>query len=76
MPIFEYHCLDCHLHFERLRPADQRDTPSPCPNCDSPRVKRALSLVAPVRMAAGAQDSRAPIQAGGGCGCGGSCSCH
>jgi len=75
MPIFEYHCLDCHAQFDRLCSADQRDASGPCPQCGSARTKRALSVFAVARSGAGREEAPAPAS-GGGCACGGNCGCR
>ncbi|MDW8390108.1 MAG: zinc ribbon domain-containing protein [Oscillochloridaceae bacterium] len=72
MPMYEYRCLDCESHFDRLRRMDQDDSDVTCPDCQSARIQRRLSL-----FATGARDavalSGAPApSSGGGC-CGGGC---
>jgi putative FmdB family regulatory protein len=74
MPIFEYHCLACHTHFDRLRPATERDAPAPCPTCGA-KAKRTISAFATIRVG-GVATAEGPVMAGGGgCGCGGHCAC-
>ncbi len=75
MPLFEYHCLECHNRFERLRPAEQRDQPPTCPTCGGTRVKRTISAFATVRAVGQAGGSQA-AGGGGGCACGGNCGCR
>jgi putative FmdB family regulatory protein len=77
MPLFEYHCLNCHTHFERLRPADQRDEALACPSCGESRVKRTISAFANIRVATPAGSAQ-PVATGGGhaCGCGGNGGCR
>jgi putative FmdB family regulatory protein len=67
MPIYEYACLACETHFEKLV---QGPVAVACPACQSPRVNRLMSLVGLRR-----EGSAAPTGAGGGC-CGGGCACH
>ncbi len=74
MPLFEYHCLDCHSVFERLRPAEQRDQPPACPTCGGQRVKRTIAAFATVRVSG--PSGTAPAGGGGGCACGGNCGCR
>ena len=70
MPIYEYACLSCGAHFEKLVNARSQVA---CPSCESGRVSRQLSVVG-VRtggqMSAGGGGAQT-----GGC-CGGGCGCH
>ncbi len=43
MPIFEYECTSCHTSFELLVRSDTRVA---CPDCESPKVVKKLSLFA------------------------------
>jgi putative FmdB family regulatory protein len=44
MPVYEYHCEACGEDFDMfVRSAAQRREPE-CPNCGSPKVKKAISL--------------------------------
>jgi putative FmdB family regulatory protein len=43
MPIFEYECTSCHSSFELLVRSDTRIA---CPECESPKVVKKLSLFA------------------------------
>jgi putative FmdB family regulatory protein len=44
MPIYEYRCEECGEEFELfVRSSSQAANPT-CPECDSERVKRAISL--------------------------------
>ena len=72
MPIYEYACLACGGHFEKLVHGQSQIV---CPSCESPRVSRQLSVVG-VRTGSrfGAEESAASAS-GGGC-CGGGCGCH
>lgn len=44
MPIYEYVCMDCHQHFEALRPMNDADAPIPCQSCHSDHTSRQLSV--------------------------------
>jgi putative FmdB family regulatory protein len=70
MPIYEYACAECETHFEKLVHGAAAVA---CPQCQSPRVNRLLSLVGVRTQGAGAP---APASGGpGGC-CGGGCGCR
>jgi putative FmdB family regulatory protein len=71
MPIYEYACLHCGGHFEKLVQGHQAEVA--CPSCLSARVSRQISLVG-VRTDARAAGAGSSMQ-GGGC-CGGGCGCH
>ena len=75
MPLFEYHCLECHNVFERLRPAAQRDQPPACPTCGGERVKRTIAAFATMRVSGPSGADPQPV-GGGGCACGGNCGCR
>lgn len=75
MPLYEYACLDCNDRFEELRPAAKADATVPCSTCGSSRVKRLLSVFATRPSSSGAAPT-AVMSGGGGCACGGHCSCH
>jgi putative FmdB family regulatory protein len=62
MPFYEYRCRDCGHEFEALRPMSERDDPSPCPQCRSPRAERRLSTFA-ARTAAHPTGPCTPAQA-------------
>jgi putative FmdB family regulatory protein len=65
MPIYEYVCMACELHFEELvRNGEQPN----CPDCGALDVRKQLSVFA----ARGAEPG--PSFGAGGC-CGGSCGC-
>lgn len=71
MPVYEYVCLGCESRFERLQGLSEAEPD--CPSCHSTRVRRQLSV-----FAAGTSDSSgfAPEARGGGCACGGACTCR
>jgi putative FmdB family regulatory protein len=68
MPIYEYICLTCNHEIETIRSMGQKDAPLSCPACGAEHTKRKLALT--VAMSGGHTLSGA----GGGCGCGDSCS--
>lgn len=73
MPLYEYHCFECGKQSELLIRSESEQ--ALCPECDSPNMKRLLSVPAAHtggRSAAGAQDlPLAPPQGP----CGSSCGC-
>ena len=71
MPIYEYRCAACGKDFERF--VQSGGTAVACPACESPEVKRTLSVVA-FKTSGGFVPSSMPA-GGGGC-CGGGCACH
>ena len=71
MPIYEYACVSCGTHFEKLVHAHSEVA---CPSCQSARVSRQLSVVG-VRTGSRLSNESASAPAGGGC-CGGGCGCH
>lgn len=78
MPMYEYHCLDCHKHFDLLRSYEQRDNGVRCPECNGERAKRTVSAFATLsainsdKVPAGFRQAGG---GGGGCACGGNCGC-
>lgn len=78
MPMYEYGCLACNSHFDRLRRMDQDDSGVTCPSCGAAQVQRRLSVFAAHTRTSGATviETAAPQVSGGGCGagcCGGGC---
>ncbi len=71
MPIYEYRCNQCEREFERYVKGAQAAVR--CPECQSERVTKRLSVVG-MRSAAGSVPA-AGMSGGGGC-CGGGCGCH
>jgi putative FmdB family regulatory protein len=71
MPIYEYHCGGCGREFEKYVPTAA--TAVACPHCESPKVKRRLSVVG-VKTAASPMTAGSSM-GGGGC-CGGGCGCR
>ena len=72
MPIYEYWCPECRSAFEKLRPMQSNDSEVVCPRCGS-KVKKMLSVVAAIGRSSGDESY---ASSGGGCGCGGNCSCR
>jgi len=71
MPIYEYACLVCGAHFEKLIHGQSQVA---CPSCESPRVSRQLSVVG-IKTGSRFSNEGVGPSAGGGC-CGGGCGCH
>ena len=46
MPIYEYACSACEHEFELLVRSSSSDRPPQCPQCDSEKVVRKLSVFA------------------------------
>lgn len=61
MPIYEYHCLECGVTFEKLVPLNTDSTD--CQKCHSPRVEKLFSA-----FAVQAGGSRSFESSSGGCG--------
>ena len=70
MPIYEYRCAGCGKEFEKY--VSRATTAVACPECESVKVMRKLSVVG-IRSAGSVMSSAAPT--GGGC-CGGGCGCQ
>lgn len=70
MPLYEYVCKDCGVHFDVLRSMKDADKPIQCRECHSENITRALSVF--YATSAG----HSVTSSGSGCaGCaGGSCS--
>jgi len=71
MAIYEYFCPTCHNTFERRRPMAEAAIGTQCEK--GHRAERTITAFATVR--AGGDGSFAPEPMGGGCACGGACSC-
>lgn len=71
MPIYAYRCQDCATLYEERRGFEQADDPSVCPQCESHRAERLISVPVFIRGGSGLGF------AGGGCACstGGTCAC-
>ena len=79
MPVYEYFCRSCNSRYEKLRPLRDVEEPATCPTCDDQNSVRTLSVFI-VHGGEGRSLSRDNAymdtsSAGGGCGCGGHCSC-
>jgi putative FmdB family regulatory protein len=73
MPIYNYRCAACGVEFEQLVRSDTRVS---CPDCNSRRLDRLMSLTAPPAGAGKPADAGRPgPQSAGGC-CGGRCHSH
>lgn len=74
MPMYEYGCLACNSHFDRLRRMDQNDAGVTCPRCGGEQVRRRLSVFAAhTRGGAGTSVAEAAMPATRGASCGGGC---
>lgn len=51
MPLYEYNCHDCTAEFELLVRSDEKPR---CPECDSPKLEKLLSV--PAAHTAGSRD--------------------
>jgi putative FmdB family regulatory protein len=72
MPLYEYRCPTCRATFELLRPMRRAEEAVACP-AGHEGATRVVSLVAARGWTA--NGGSAPANAGGGCACGGACSC-
>ena len=72
MPVYEYYCPTCATKFEKLRPMAAADEPVSCA-AGHPKAQRLISVFA--RPARGGAALEELPMAGGGCACGGACSC-
>ncbi|MHB8244950.1 MAG: FmdB family zinc ribbon protein [Acidimicrobiales bacterium] len=71
MPIYEFRCSECEVHFDERRSIAQLDSsPPPCPSGHS-ATRRVLSIFA---TATRGSDSCGPDASSAG-GCGGGCAC-
>ncbi len=46
MPFYEYRCGECQELYIDLRPVEDRDKPSPCPECGSKKTVRTVTTFA------------------------------
>ncbi|HCF94032.1 MAG TPA: zinc ribbon domain-containing protein [Verrucomicrobia bacterium] len=65
MPIYEYHCKDCHHEFERIVPTAAQADGQDCPQCSGHHTERKLSAFA---VATPSHSHSAPSCASGACG--------
>ncbi len=70
MAVYEYYCTVCESTFEKLVSMSAATASTQCPEGHE-GAKRKLSVVASL----GRGDDSMPMM-GGGCACGGACSCH
>lgn len=83
MPLYEYYCADCRGKFEVLTSYERSLDEMACTTCEGTNVRKLLSVVArPSRGESdgdwgnfGGDDFEGEDVSGGGCGCGGACSC-
>jgi putative FmdB family regulatory protein len=66
MPIYEYHCADCQVTFERLRPMSKADASTSCSSCGSSHTSRAISLFAAISKSSNGE-TRSVAGTGHGC---------
>lgn len=72
MPLYEYDCLDCGVHFDQLRPMAKADANTQCPECGGSGTTRSLSVIAAPKIG---KDSHEVGMSSAGCACGGACAC-
>ena len=75
MAVYEYYCGTCDTKFEKLRPMSAAGEPAECPT-GHPGAIRILSVIARVGNTDGADLMELAGGSGGGCACGGACSCR
>jgi putative FmdB family regulatory protein len=71
MPIYEYRCNQCEREFEKYVNGAQAAVE--CPECQSARVTRRLSVV---MRSTGRSAAASAMSGGGSCCGGGGCGCH
>lgn len=86
MPLYEFYCSDCRAKFELLTSYAASQADIACTRCGkSESVRKLISVVARVRPGGtdgydsyGSDDAGDDGESdfGGGCSCGGACSCH
>ena len=65
MPLYEYHCQDCHAEFEALTSFANADNVA-CEKCGSQHVERVASAFACSMQGAGGTSAPLPACGGGG----------
>ena len=80
MPVYEYYCSECHTKFDALRSMAALNEPQVCTSCGATEhVNRTITTFVRIGGSADLGDGEGPGQVassfGGGCGCGGACSC-
>ena len=58
MPIYDYQCSDCNATFSVRKPMSDLNSPTACPECESRKTQRLISVVA-IFSSGGAGDKRA-----------------
>jgi putative FmdB family regulatory protein len=71
VPIYEFSCLGCRHQFEVFGTYSSRDERQVCPQCEGTDTKAMFSTFA----VTGSASEAATSTSGGGCACGGACSC-
>lgn len=71
MAIYEYFCPTCRNKFDRRRPMSDAAVATRCDK--GHRAERTITAFAAVRSGEAGFEDMAPM--GGGCACGGACSC-
>jgi len=65
MPLYGFICDDCKEDFEELVMSSSKIDDVVCPNCDSRKVQRQLSLVAGLNSSTGSSSNSACSSGGG-----------
>lgn len=65
MPIYEYHCRDCGLHFEKLVRSMSSAVEVECPQCHSKNCEKSISLFGVASNGNGAATSAASCSPSG-----------
>ena len=65
MPLFEYHCNQCHQTFEKLVSFSEIDAPIVCPSCGSQDTKKAITAFASKTSSATSSSSQGSCNSGG-----------
>ena len=53
MPLYEYHCNDCHKDFEKMVRFSEADQSPACPSCQSQDTNKKISRVAAIASSVG-----------------------
>jgi putative FmdB family regulatory protein len=82
MPLYEFYCADCRSKFEVLTSYEASQAGMVCASCHGQHVRKLLSVFArPSRGGSDGDDfgdigdGDADDYSGGGCSCGGACTC-
>jgi putative FmdB family regulatory protein len=76
MPYYEYVCRECGERFSKKRSFAEASHTAACPACASHHTQKRLHAVAVIGTTSGRDSIPLPMSHGGGCGCGGHCSCQ